>query len=323
MGGYGSGRRRSLDRRRQVESCLILDVNTIPRPIVAGNEGDIDLTRRLTRDRVRCSYLLRCDGQGFELVLWTPTAASWVASRIRLDHAPARLGGARPYLLCPSCRSRGLKLYWPLEGVGGLGCRRCHQLVYRSSQERPVCVAKLLAHASRPQKPFPSRVAAQRRIDRQRARVAATLAAAPRPAGPAFRQVRLDDPGHPTREHNGARTASHASGASPPPPCGRRRPSSARRRPRVAGHRLGPHPDPAMPFGPDGTSRPDRRVPSPRRFGASGTSDGDGRQPHLSFAALSRSFVTGRSSPPCGCRSIRAPRPSAPWSTSSGDSMTQ
>jgi hypothetical protein len=188
MGGYGSGRRQSLDQHRQVEWCLILDADTIPRPIVAGSEGDVDLTLRLAPDRVRCSYLLRCDGRGFELVLWTPTRASWRMSRIRLDHVPARFGGARPYLLCPSCRSRVLRLYWPLEGAGGLGCRRCHQLAYRSSQERPVSAAKLLAHASRPRMPFPSREAAQRRIDRQRARAAATLAAA---AGPAGRTSRL------------------------------------------------------------------------------------------------------------------------------------
>ena len=183
MGGYGSGRRQSVDRHRQVESCLILDVDTIPRPIVAGNEGDLDLTLRLARDRVRCSYLLRCDGGGFELVLATTTEPRWLVSRIRLDHIPAKFGGYRPYLLCPSCRYRTLKLYWPVEGVGGLGCRRCHQLAYRSSQERPVSAAKLMAHGSRPRKPFPTREAAQRRIDRQRARVAAMLAAAAGPTG--------------------------------------------------------------------------------------------------------------------------------------------
>ena len=123
MGGYGSGRRQSLDRHRQVESCLILDADTIPRPIVAGSEGDIDLTLRLAPDRVHCSYLLRCDARGFELVLWTPAGTPWLMSRIRLDHVPSVLGGARPYLLCPSCRSRALKLYWPLEDAGGLGCR--------------------------------------------------------------------------------------------------------------------------------------------------------------------------------------------------------
>jgi hypothetical protein len=178
MGGYGSGRRHSLDRHRQVESCLVLDADTIPRPILAGNEGDIDLTLPSTRQFVRCSYLMRCDGRGFELVLGTPTETRWLVSRIRIEHVPAKFGGARPYLLCPSCRSRGRKLYWPLEGEGWLACRRCHRLAYRSSQERPVSLTKLLVHASRPRNPIPSREAMQRRYDRLRVRAAATLAAA-------------------------------------------------------------------------------------------------------------------------------------------------
>lgn len=178
MGGYGSGRRPSLDRHRQVESCLILDANAIPRPILAGNEGDIDLTLRSAPQFVRCSYLMRCDSAGFELVLGTPTDTHWLVSRIRLEHVPAKFGGARPYLLCPSCRSRTLKLCWRLEGEGWLACRRCHQLACRSSQARPFSLAKAIAHAGRPRKPFPTREAAQRRYNRLRAKAAATLAAA-------------------------------------------------------------------------------------------------------------------------------------------------
>jgi hypothetical protein len=184
MGGHGSGRRPSLDRHRQVESCLILNADTIPRPILAGYEGALDLTVRTAPQFVRCSYLLRCDGGGFELVLGTPAETHWLVSRIRLEHVPARFAGARPYLLCPSCRSRGRKLYWPLEGEGWLACRRCHHLAYRSSQERPVSLTKLLAHARRPRKPLPSQEAMEtmeRWYHRLRARAAATLAAAGEP----------------------------------------------------------------------------------------------------------------------------------------------
>lgn len=177
MGGYGSGRRPSPSRHRQVESCLALDIDTIPRPILAGNEGDIDLTLRLTPNVVRCSYLVRCDPWGFELVLWMPSIGR-IVSRVRLDHVSAKFGGARPYFLCPSCGARGRKLYWPLEGPGGIGCRRCHELSYSSSQERPVSATKLLEHVSRPRKSLPTREAAQRRIDRQIARAVDPLTAA-------------------------------------------------------------------------------------------------------------------------------------------------
>ena len=182
MGGYGSGRRQSLDRHRQVEWCLVLDADTIRRPIVAGNEGDIDLTLRMERGRLRCSYLLRCDPTGFELVLWMPETG-WLMSRIRLDHIADGPRGSRPALLCPTCRSSGRMLYWPLEGPGGLGCRRCHQLAYRSSQERRIDLAKLHAQVFRTRKPLPTPKAMQRRYDRLRAKAAATLAAAAGPAG--------------------------------------------------------------------------------------------------------------------------------------------
>ena len=183
MGGYGSGRRQSLDRHRQVEWCLILDADTIRRPIVAGNEGDIDLTLRMERGRLRCSYLLRCDPTGFELVLWMPETG-WLMSRIRLDHIADGPRGVRPSLLCPACRSSGRMLYWPLEGPGGLGCRRCHKLAYRSSQERRIDLAKLHAQVFRPRKPLPTLRAMQRRSGRLRARAAATLHAAVDPGGP-------------------------------------------------------------------------------------------------------------------------------------------
>ncbi len=155
--------------------CLALDADTIPRPILAGNEGEIDLTVRQTPTFVRCSYLIRCDAKGFEIVLLIPTQTGGLISRIRLDHVPATFGGARPYLECPSCRARGRKLYWPLEGSGGLGCRRCHQLSYRSSQERPFSMAKVTAHVYRTRKRLPSLNAMHRRYDRLRARAAANL----------------------------------------------------------------------------------------------------------------------------------------------------
>jgi hypothetical protein len=182
MGGYGSGRRQKYDGHRQVEACLILDANTIPRPIVAGNEGQLDLTLRLAPDRVRCSYLVRCDGKGFELVLWM-SATGLVVSRVRLNHIADAPRGARPSLLCPACRSSRRMLYWPLDGPGGLGCRRCHQLAYRSTQERRIDLAKLRAQVFRPRKPLPTPEAMQRRYDRLRAREATTLAAAGHSSG--------------------------------------------------------------------------------------------------------------------------------------------
>lgn len=45
-----------------------------------------------------------------------------------------RLGGVRWFMHCPDCGGQVLKLYLPPSGRGLLRCRRCHALVYRSSQ---------------------------------------------------------------------------------------------------------------------------------------------------------------------------------------------
>jgi len=149
MGGYGSGRRQSYDRRRQVECSWVLDADTIPRPIRAGNEGALDLTIRAMSQRIQVTYLIRDDGAGFELDVWLPSDAGWILSRTRLDQVPTSFGGVRTYLRCPACEHGVVKLYSPQVGHGGFACRRCHQLAYRSSQERRVSAAALIRHTKR------------------------------------------------------------------------------------------------------------------------------------------------------------------------------
>ncbi|MDA8201380.1 MAG: hypothetical protein M0Z49_01190 [Chloroflexi bacterium] len=174
MGGYGSGRHRSLTRRRQVEWCWVLDAYAIPRPIRAGNEGYLDLTLPALAVMAQGWYLIRDDGAGYELDVWVGTATARYLSRIRLDQISQSVGGPRPCLRCPACGASAGKLYWPQEGHGGFGCRRCHALVYRSSQERTLSLAQLRARVHRP---LPSLEAMRRRQERLPARAAAMQAA--------------------------------------------------------------------------------------------------------------------------------------------------
>jgi hypothetical protein len=55
----------------------------------------------------------------------------------RIPLIPSRLhhGGITYYLSCPNCGKRVEKLYRPLEETY-FWCRKCHNLTYRSSQER-------------------------------------------------------------------------------------------------------------------------------------------------------------------------------------------
>jgi len=62
---------------------------------------------------------------------------------VRLVTAPCQFGGVRYWFLCPRyCGMRVGKLYLPA-GAERFGCRRCHNLTYRSCQEHDDRVNKL------------------------------------------------------------------------------------------------------------------------------------------------------------------------------------
>lgn len=56
---------------------------------------------------------------------------------IAVETMPMRYGGRRHWILCPDCRVRRRVLYGPT-GAGGLSCRGCLGLVYRSQDERKI-----------------------------------------------------------------------------------------------------------------------------------------------------------------------------------------
>lgn len=68
--------------------------------------------------------------------------------QIRLQATPCQFGGARWWFVCPlsengrSCEKRVAKLFLP-PGGRYFGCRHCHHLTYRSSQESDKRVSAL------------------------------------------------------------------------------------------------------------------------------------------------------------------------------------
>lgn len=89
--------------------------------------------------------------------MWVGLGTDLVRTEVDLARSVLRSGGLRVYLRCPGlpgheCGARVAKLYWPLEPPGGFACRRCHRLVYRSSQTRRdhVWFQRLEAEAVRP-----------------------------------------------------------------------------------------------------------------------------------------------------------------------------
>jgi hypothetical protein len=139
MGGFGSGRP-SGSGRDKVEACRSIDVNRLHREgcLRAGWGGGWQWTRdgekvasinlRAEHDLLHLTYRVRVVGGEWEDV----------AETVRIVRVACRLGGTRPYFVCPgvvngiACRRRVAKLH----GAGRYFlCRRCYRLVHASQSE--------------------------------------------------------------------------------------------------------------------------------------------------------------------------------------------
>lgn len=196
MGGPGSGQRLGHVPRARVELCWVLDADALARPIRAGSEGLIALRMRMGLATAELGYLIRNDGAGFVLDAWTPNTPSAAPMRFRLTLVPLPFGGARTYLHCPGlapgqpCCRRATRLYWPVTSTLGFACRACHELAYRSSQERRRSAAEWRALVERPRPPLPSMASAWSRYRR----LEAGATPAPQQRTPADRPPEADGP---------------------------------------------------------------------------------------------------------------------------------
>ena len=140
MGGLGSGRRWNRPARRlTVEESPSLGIRNFRGHIFEGSAGTITWTRGGTvKDSVAFSVAW---GDTPILTLryrWRDEAD--VSVPIPLQTTYPALGGVRWWFICPlvvagvPCNRRAGKLFLP-PGARYFGCRRCHDLRYRSSQE--------------------------------------------------------------------------------------------------------------------------------------------------------------------------------------------
>jgi hypothetical protein len=139
MGGSGSGRRSGFGRDT-VESCRSLDVNRLHKTgcLRPGWWGGWQWTRdgekvasidlRAEADRLHLSYRVRIGGGDWEDV----------AETVRIVRVACRLGGTRPYFICPgvvngvTCERRVAKLHGPRRYFL---CRHCYRLSHASQSE--------------------------------------------------------------------------------------------------------------------------------------------------------------------------------------------
>ena len=139
MGGFGSGNRRRLNKKRTVDESLTLAVRDFRGHIYPHSSGEFTWTWTLGNTSsigyrvswengptITLQYVWR-DGEEIELP-------------IRLQTTSMKFGGERWWFSCPTfirgkaCDRRVAKIHLP-HGSRYFGCRSCHDLTYRSSQE--------------------------------------------------------------------------------------------------------------------------------------------------------------------------------------------
>ena len=147
MGGFGSGRQRSSNKKTTVEDCLILDINNFAKKgsIVSGHSNGTTTwsSQGEVIGRIGWSFYGNQDHRVTCRLQYVCTIAGdsrKMDYTIELAHTFPNFGGVRWWWLCPlavdgrRCLRRVTKLYKP-PVKGHFGCRHCHDLTYTSCRE--------------------------------------------------------------------------------------------------------------------------------------------------------------------------------------------
>jgi hypothetical protein len=145
MGGSGSGRPRSYDRKTTVEDSLVLTAEAFKpfMDMARWSVGTMNWNRG--EEKVASISFRPVEDMAGRAFRFTYTAGIGENARegdytVRMVKAAPHFGGVRWYFLCPlkvngrPCLRRVSKLYLP-PGVIYFGCRVCYRLTYTSSQE--------------------------------------------------------------------------------------------------------------------------------------------------------------------------------------------
>jgi hypothetical protein len=139
MGGRGSGNWYRFDKKATVEESLILAMRDLRGRVYPHSSGTFTWTWA-GGNKSSVGYRAAW-GDGPTITLhyrWRDSED--VRIPIRLQATPTQFGGERWWFTCPlivngvACNGRAGKLYLP-SGGRYFGCRKCHNLTYRSSQE--------------------------------------------------------------------------------------------------------------------------------------------------------------------------------------------
>lgn len=124
MGGCGSGRHNGA-KKRQVESCLALDVNELCRLAALTDGAAGTLTWECDGTPV-APAVFHAESAAVTFAVEPAAESRRIEPRLLLASVPAAFGGSRAYFLCPGagCNRRVARLYF---AKGVFRCRRCHR----------------------------------------------------------------------------------------------------------------------------------------------------------------------------------------------------
>src|SRR5262245_21487419 len=140
MGGTGSGMwYRWQGRKTTVEESLVVSMRDLRKRLYHGGAGALTWTWT-GGGKSSVGYVVTWSHDGPTVILLYRWRGEDVRIPVRLEMTPAQFGGRRWWFTCPltvrgvACNRRAGKLYLP-PGARHFGCRACHGLTYRSSQE--------------------------------------------------------------------------------------------------------------------------------------------------------------------------------------------
>jgi hypothetical protein len=141
MGGFGSGNwYRWKDRKSTVEESLVLSMRDLRGRIHPHSTGTFTWTWATGNTSSVGYFLTWHDGLPVFTLHYRWANSEDVQIPIRLQTTPTQFGGERWWFTCPlvvggtACNRRVGKVYLP-PGARYFGCRRCHNLTYRSCQD--------------------------------------------------------------------------------------------------------------------------------------------------------------------------------------------
>ena len=140
MGGIGSGRRHRLDTKSTVEESLGIGMKDVRKWLFAGAARSLTWTWNSGRKSSIAFFVSGTDEAPIVTLCYRWGDKEDIRTPVRLETTPTQFGRPRFWFVCPlvvrgiACNRRSGKLYLP-PGAKYFGCRKCHDLTYRSSQE--------------------------------------------------------------------------------------------------------------------------------------------------------------------------------------------